>query len=59
MNKILDKIGPNMEPCSTPDKSIWKKLPVSLISTPCFLRLKYEYANVTASSDKPYYEGLQ
>ena len=52
--KILNTMGPDMEPFGIPDKSIWKTLSVSLIFTPCFLRFKYEYAKVTTSSDKSY-----
>ena len=46
-------MGPNIEPCGIPDKSIWKTLSVSFIFTPYFLRFKYEFTKVTASSDKP------
>ena len=36
-------MGPNIEPCGIPDKSIWKALSVPFIFTPCFPRFKYEY----------------
>ena len=29
LTKILNKIEPNMGPCGTPNKSLWKKLPAS------------------------------
>ena len=44
-------MGPNIEPCGIPGKSIWKTLSVSFILTPRFLPFKYEYTKVTASSD--------
>ena len=43
-----------MEPCGTPNKSISKELSPSFIFAPCFINFKYEYTNVTASSDKAY-----
>ena len=57
-------MGPNIEPCSTPDKSIWKTVSVSFIFTP-FLRFnkdlpsnilgfKYECTKFTASSGNLY-----
>ena len=36
--KMLNKIGPNMEPWGTPDNRILKILPASFIVTPSFLR---------------------
>ena len=33
-------MGPNIEPCGTHDKSIWKTLSVSFIFTSCFLHFK-------------------
>ena len=47
-------MGPNIEPCGIPDKSVWKTLSVSFIFTSCFLRFKYECTKVNASSDKSY-----
>ena len=38
--RILNKMGPNIEPCGIPDKSIWKTLSVSFIFTSCFLHFK-------------------
>ena len=49
--KVLNEKGPNTEHQHTPSESIWKLL----FLHPCFfLRFKYEYTKVTASSDKPY-----
>ena len=47
-------MGPNIEPCGIPDKSMWKALSVSLIFAPCFPRFKHECTKVNASSDKSY-----
>ena len=47
-------MGPNIELCGIPDKSICKTLSVPFIFTSCFLLFKYECTKVTASSDKPY-----
>ena len=47
-------MGPNIEVCGVPDKSIWKALSVPFIFTPRFVRFKYEYTKVTESSDKTY-----
>ena len=47
-------MGPNIEPCGIPDKTIRKTLSVSFIFTSSFPRFKYECTKVTASSDKPY-----
>ena len=47
-------MGPNIEPCGIPNKSIWKTLSVPFIVSPCFLRFKYQCAKVTASFDKLY-----
>ena len=52
--RILNKMGPNIDPCGIPDRSIWKTLSMSFIFTPYFLHFKYECTKVTASSDKPY-----
>ena len=40
--KILNKTGPSVEPCGTPEKSTWKTLSASFIFKSCFLRFKYE-----------------
>ena len=37
---MLSKIGPNMEPCGTPDNRILKILSASFILTPCCLLFK-------------------
>ena len=47
-------MGPNIEPCGIPDKSMWKALSVSLIFAPCFPWFKHECTKVNASSDKSY-----
>ena len=39
-------MGPNIEPCGIPDKSMWKALSVSLIFAPCFPRFKHECTKV-------------
>ena len=52
--KIVNKIGPNIDPCGIPSKSIWKTHLVLFIFTPCFLRFKYEYTKATVSYDKQY-----
>ena len=48
--RILNRMGPNIEPCGIHDKNIWKKLSVPFIFTPCFLRFKY---GKPAYFDKP------
>ena len=48
--KVLNETGPNTEHQHAPSESIWKLL----FLHPVFLRFKYEYTKVTASSDKPY-----
>ena len=35
--KVLNKIGPDMELCGTPDDRILKRLSASFILTPCCL----------------------
>ena len=37
---MLNKIGPNMEPCGTPDNRILKILSTSFNLTPCYLLFK-------------------
>ena len=38
--KMLNKIGPNMEPCGTPNSTSLKILSASIILTPCSLLFK-------------------
>ena len=38
--KMLNKIGPNMEPCGTPNNTSLKILSASIILTPCSLLFK-------------------
>ena len=51
-------MGPNIESCGIPDKSVWKTLSVSFNFTRCFLHFKYECTKVTTSPDKPYARSL-
>ena len=44
---ILNNIGPNIDPCGTPDSNVRKLLKALLIFYFCFLRLRYEYMKVT------------
>ena len=52
-------MGPNIELCGIPDKSIWKTLSVPFIFTSYILRFKYVYTKITVSSDKHMHEALQ
>ena len=38
---ILKRIGPNIEPCGTPDKIFWNALKMLFILAFCFRSLKY------------------
>ena len=42
IRNILTNIGPNIDPCGTPDSNERKSLKTLLAFTFCFLRLRYE-----------------
>lgn len=46
LRNILNNIGPNTEPCDTPDNKVWTKLKASWVFTFCFQRLRYKYIKV-------------
>ena len=41
LRNILNNIGPNIDPCGTPDSNVRKSLKKLLTFTFCFLRLRY------------------
>ena len=51
---MLNKIGPSMESCGTPDNRIFKIFSASFILTPCCLIFKKEYKNIKTSVVNPY-----
>ena len=53
MRNILKRIGPNIEPCGTPDKIFWNALKMLFILIFCFRSFKYEFRKVTVSKLSP------
>ena len=53
LRNILKRIGPNIEPCGTPDKMFWKALEMLFILTFCFRSFKYEFRKVTVPKLNP------
>ena len=52
--KILNSIGPKMDPCGTPE-IIDLRMPTKLLTlTACFRSLKYEQTSFTISQSRPY-----
>ena len=49
----MKKIGPNIEPCGTPDKIFWNALKMLFILTFCFRSFQYEFRKVTVSKLSP------
>ena len=52
LKKILNKIGPTIEPCGTPDFIVWKLLFMLLIFTHCFLFSKYSILSLSGTPGK-------
>ena len=46
-------IGPNIEPCGTPDKMFWKALKMFCILTFSFRSFEFEFRKVTVSKFSP------
>ena len=42
LRNMLNNIGPNIDPCGTPDSNVRKSLKKLLTFTFCFLNLRYE-----------------
>ena len=42
LRNMLNNIGPNIDPCGTPDSNVRKSLKKLLTFTFCFLHLRYE-----------------
>ena len=53
MRRVLKRMGPNIEPCDTPDKIFWNALKMLFIPTFCFQCFKYELTKVTLSKISP------
>ena len=53
LRRILKRIGPNTEPCGTPDKMFWNALKMLFILTFYFRSFKYEFRKVTVPKLSP------
>ena len=50
LRNALKRIGPNKEPCGTPDKMFWNALRILFILTFCFQSFKHEFRTVTVKT---------